>query len=124
MLDPSLRRADGQSAERLAERFLRNKGFRLIASNFLTRYGEIDLIMDDGGTLVFVEVKRRRNEAYGDPEQSVGALKQRRIVRSALVYLRRCGNADRLMRFDVVIVDQDGLRHLPNAFDAGGWFPI
>ena len=71
MLDHSQRRADGFSAERLAEQFLRSKGFRPITANFLTRVGEIDLIMEDGPTLVFIEVKRRRNDAYGEPEESV-----------------------------------------------------
>lgn len=124
MLDPSKRRADGQSAERLAERFLETKGFRPLASNFLTRFGEIDLIMDDHGTLVFIEVKRRRNEAYGEPEEAVTVVKQRRIVRSALDYLRRWHQHDRLMRFDVVVIDSSGIRHIPDAFDAGGWFSV
>lgn len=124
MLDPSKRRADGQSAERLAEHFLESKGFRPLASNYLTRFGEIDLIMDDRGTLVFIEVKRRRNEAYGEPEESVTVVKRRRIVRAALDYLRRWNYHDRLMRFDVVIVDLSGFRHITDAFDAGGWFSV
>jgi putative endonuclease len=124
MLDHSKRRADGQSAERLAEQFLCSQGFRPIAANFLTRVGEIDLIMEDGPTLVFIEVKRRRNDAYGEPEESVTPAKCRRIVRSALIYLNRHGAPERLMRFDVVIIDPEGIRHIPNAFDAGAWFPL
>ncbi len=123
MLDHSERRADGFGAERLAEDFLRKKGFRPVAANFLTRVGEIDLIMEDGPTLVFIEVKRRRNEAYGEPEESVTAAKCRKIVRAALVYLHRYRAFERLLRFDVVIVEPDGIRHLPDAFDAGAWFP-
>lgn len=124
MLDHSERRADGFNAERLAETFLRGIGFRFVAANFLTRVGEIDLIMEDGATLVFIEVKRRRNEAYGDPEESVTAAKRRRIVRSALVYLHRFGVRERLMRFDVVIVEPERIRHFPDAFDAGAWLPM
>ena len=124
MLDPSQRRADGESAERLAEAFLAERGFRPIAANFLTRFGEIDLIMADGDTLVFIEVKRRRNDLYGDVESSVTPAKCRRIVKSALIYLHTRRIQDRLLRFDVVVMDGGGIRHLPNAFDAGAWFPV
>jgi len=124
MLDHSERRADGLGAERLAEEFLRGKGFRPVTANFLTRVGEIDLIMEDGETLVFIEVKRRRNDAYGEPEESVTPAKCRKIVRSALVYLHRFRAFERPLRFDVVIVEPEGIRHIPNAFDAGAWFPV
>jgi putative endonuclease len=124
MLNHSERRTDGQDAERLAEDFLRSRGFRPVASNYLTRVGEIDLIMEDGATLVFVEVKRRRSGTYGEPEESVTAEKCRRIVRAARVYLHKAGAEERLLRFDVVVVDPAGIRHIPAAFDAGGWFPF
>jgi putative endonuclease len=124
VLDHSARRADGLDAERLASLFLQSRGFRPITSNFFTRHGEIDLIMADGPALVFIEVKRRRNGAYGDPEESVTAAKCRRIVRSALVYLHRYRQTGKLVRFDVVIVEPDGVRHIPDAFDAGGWSPV
>jgi putative endonuclease len=124
MLDPSQRREDGFDGERRAEGYLRARGFRLVAANFLTRVGEIDLIMEDGDTLVFIEVKRRRNERYGEPEQSVTPGKIRRILKAALVFLHRHGIQDRMIRFDVVILDGDVIRHLPNAFDAGAWHPV
>ena len=80
--------------------------------------------MEDGATLVFIEVKRRRNEVYGEPEESVTPGKCRKIVRSAMVYLHRYRAFERLLRFDVVLIDPDGIRHIPDAFDAGSWFPL
>lgn len=124
MLDHSERRADGQSAERHAEAFLITRGFRPITANYQTRFGEIDLIMEDGATLVFVEVKRRRTGAYGDGEEAITREKCRRIVKSALIYMHLHRISDRLLRFDVVSIGPDGIRHLPDAFDAGAWFPV
>jgi putative endonuclease len=124
MLEHSKRRADGQDGERLAEEFLESKGFRFLAANFQTRFGEIDLIMEDGPTLVFVEVKRRRSGSYGEGEEAITPEKCRRIVKSALIYLTVNRIGERLMRFDVVSVGPEGPRHAPNAFDAGAWFPI
>ena len=88
MLNHSQRRADGLSAERLAEKFLRDKGFRFITANFLTRVGEIDLIMQDGPTLVFIEVKRRRNDAYGERERQFQLLRRGRYAEFNLLYDR------------------------------------
>ncbi len=106
----------GSDGEMAARAYLENKGLRFIAANFSTRAGEIDLIMDDGRTLVFVEVKRRQTFSHGSPEESVLPWKQNRMVRAAVTYLSRFGIRDRSVRFDVVGVDGNDVRHVPNAF--------
>ncbi len=91
----------------------------------MSRAGEIDLIAldPDGETLVFVEVRLRGPGSLLSPEASVGPLKQRRVARAAQAYLSRLrANAPAAARFDVVAIDQEGLRHITNAFDAGRLF--
>lgn len=81
--------AIGRDKERLAERFLIARGLRLIARNHRCRVGEIDLVMRDGDTLVFVEVRYRRSTRHGTPAESVGPRKQRRLALAAAHYLQR-----------------------------------
>ena len=97
----SLRGAEG---ERAAAEFLKAQGYRILARNYRTRWGEIDLIAEDGRTLVFVEVKARRDDRFGGPGAAITPAKQARIARLAQQYLawRRLG--DRLCRFDVVMI--------------------
>jgi putative endonuclease len=111
----------GQHGERLAERFLRRRGLKIVARRFSTPLGELDLVMRDGETLVFVEVKTRRDRVHADPEDAVRRDKQRRMTRAArwLIHQRRWG--DRPCRFDVVAVTwppegEPQIEHFPNAF--------
>ena len=84
----------GSYGENLARKFLEKKGFKIIEKNFKTpRWGEIDLVMKDGDTLVFVEVKTRKGSAaelYGGPLGSVNYYKMRAIQRAAQFYIREC----------------------------------
>lgn len=94
-------RARGQAVEQAAARWLSNQGLTLVASNQHAKGGEIDLVMRDGDTLVFVEVRHRRRTGHGHPLETITATKQRRLVRAARFYLQ----AQRLScpcRFDVV----------------------
>jgi putative endonuclease len=75
---------------------------RIIDRNYRSRYGEIDLIAEEGETLVFVEVKARRGTAYGTPEESVTARKRDRLVLTAQTYLAERGLEQRDWRIDVV----------------------
>ena len=115
----------GRRAEELARRTLEAHGLRLLEANYRvargrSRHGgEIDLILRDrDGTLVFVEVRARRDTAAGGAAASIGAAKRARLVYAAQVYLARL---DRLppCRFDVVAVDGDRVQWLRAAFDAG-----
>ena len=108
---PSRRRSDstgaiGRDAESLAERFLVRRGLVPVSRNYRCRRGEIDLVMRDADTLVFVEVRRRTSRAFGGGADSVDARKQARLVAAAEHYLMTnwIGD-DHPCRFDVVAID-------------------
>ncbi len=110
----------GQAAEARAEQHLRDRGLQALARNYRCRHGEIDLILRDGDTLVFVEVRERRRSDFGDAAGSVTAHKQRRIIAAARHYLARHPQlAQQPIRFDVIGIDGDtGLRWLRDAFES------
>lgn len=112
------RRKIGSCYETAARFYLENKGYRFLEANFRIRSGEIDLIMEDGGTLVFVEVKYRSGGAFGRGEEHVDRRKQQTIIRVAEYYLLREGLYERCpCRFDVVSIDGSGkVTHYENAF--------
>ncbi len=124
-MDP--RRSLGQRGEEEAARFLEKRGFAILDRNVRSRLGEIDLVARDGATVVFVEVKTRR-EGEGDaPEAAVTGGKQRRLGRLAQQYLKWKHLGEVRGRFDVVAVtlDVEGrvktVRHLPAAFEVDAW---
>ena len=95
----------GATGEKLAARFLRAEGYKILHRNFRGRSGgEIDIICRDADTLVFVEVKTRSREDFGRPFEAIHADQQRRISRGALAWLRMLDNPEILFRFDVVEV--------------------
>jgi putative endonuclease len=94
----------GLAAEEAAARFLASRGLAIVARNYRTRFGEIDLVARDGATLVFVEVRRRTSRAFGGAAASVDARKQSRLVAAARHYLARLGE-EPACRFDVVTWD-------------------
>jgi putative endonuclease len=95
----------GAQGEKLAARYLRRRGYKVLYRNFRGRQGgEIDLVCRDRDTLVFVEVKSRTREDFGRPWETVRSAQQRRISLGALAWLRLLGNPDILFRFDVVEV--------------------
>jgi putative endonuclease len=100
-------RGVGQDWERLAERHLKEAGYRIRARNYRTRVGEIDFVAQEGDVLCFVEVKGRHGTGFGLPEEAVNAEKQRRIFRAAQAYLQRERLEDAPCRFDVVSILQD-----------------
>lgn len=113
----------GRWAEEAAARYLIEHGLVCRARNFRSRYGEIDLIMDDDGVLVFVEVRSRAGAGFMDPAESVDHAKCRRIARTADAWLRACRHAPvPACRFDVVAVTGEPgaprIRWLRAAFDA------
>lgn len=117
------RRARGRWAEDLAARHLAAHGLVCRDRNFRSRYGEIDLVMEDGEVLVFVEVRSRGGTGFLDPAESVDRSKRARIARTADAWLRnRRAVPVPACRFDVVAVtggpDAPGIRWMRNAFDA------
>lgn len=99
------RKIFGDNAEALAARHLIAKGMRILARQFRTRYGEIDLIAEDGSEIVFVEVKARKTNDFGYPEESVTAAKLKKIARCAAMYLRQQRLDDQPHRVDVVAIE-------------------
>lgn len=118
--------SQGAAGEVLAARFLRSKGYDILASNYRTRFGEIDIIATDGQYIAFVEVKTRQEGALYTPREAVGSAKQRRLRGAAGMYLARSSVALQ-PRFDVieVITARDNpmrvveLNHILHAFEAG-----
>jgi putative endonuclease len=107
----------GTRGERIAERHLKRKGYRILERNF--RGAEIDLVAMDGETLVFVEVKTRRTAVAGTPQEAVNSHKQRHLRRAGEMYARRHRAEGRAIRFDVVAILEDGSgRHLELLRDA------
>ena len=95
----------GTRGEKLACRFLRRNGYKILYRNFRGRRGgEIDIVCRDHDTLVFVEVKTRATEDFGHPVDAIGVDQRRRISQGGLAWLRLLDNPDILFRFDVVEV--------------------
>ena len=116
----------GRRAEELAAALLERAGLRIVARNWRRPEGEIDLVADDGGICVFVEVRSRTGDQRGDPLESVTPRKRARVIRSARLYLDSEPIQATGYRFDVVGVTfaADGgepiLTHIVSAFDLTG----
>ena len=113
----------GRRGEDAAAEHLESLGLRILERRFRTRCGEIDLIADDAGTLVFVEVKTRRGIGYGRPAEAVDRPKMGRILRAAALYLTAFPGPARSCRFDVVEVlekcpGEPYITHLKDAFQS------
>jgi len=113
----------GKAGELAARRFLENKGYDILETNWRFHRAEVDLIAKDGKILVFVEVKTRSSDAFGKPEAFVDARKQRFLAEAASAYMELTGH-DWEIRFDIVsvLVNPGGealLEHFEDAFFPG-----
>jgi putative endonuclease len=121
------RRGTGIKGEEEAARFLTRSGYAILDKNVRTRAGEIDLVAKEGKTLVFVEVKTRRDMEGDPPQAAVQTRKQNRLAKLAHGYLKLKRLRQTPCRFDVVSVifnDEGGvkaIRHIPNAFSVTPW---
>jgi putative endonuclease len=109
----------GLEAEKIAATFLTNKGLKLVEQNFHCRFGEIDLIMKDADTLVFVEVRLRSNDQFGSAAASITLQKQKKLIATAQCFLQT--QQDCACRFDAILMNKANLNNiewLRNAFDA------
>lgn len=115
----------GRLAEELAAAHLEAQGLTILVRNWRRPEGEIDLVADDAGTCVFVEVRARTGEQHGHPLEAVGAWKRSRVIRAARLYLAEESPRASAYRFDVVgvLFPEDGgppeCFHVPNAFEVG-----
>ncbi|MBQ8202388.1 MAG: YraN family protein [Clostridia bacterium] len=108
----------GLQGERQAEEYLCSKGMTVVERRYRGQDGEVDLIMQDGDVVVFVEVKARPHGRSGDGLLAVTYAKQRRLTHAALAFLVEREWTNRPVRFDVVEITAQGLLHVPNAFMA------
>jgi putative endonuclease len=110
----------GAQAELWAAQYLQQQGLKPVTQNYRSRFGEIDLIMQDGAALVFIEVRLRRHATFGGAAASIDAHKQQRIIRTAQQYLANLARTPPC-RFDAVLMDDaqgHNVQWLKNAFDA------
>jgi putative endonuclease len=101
---PDARRLFGTDVEKYVAAHLEKQGYRILAHQYKTKFGEIDLVCQDGDEVVFVEVKARASNAFGYPEESVHTTKLRKIVRCAQVFLQK-RDSNQAWRIDVVAVE-------------------
>ncbi len=119
-------RATGISGEMAARAYLEETGHSIREQNYRTAVGEIDIIAEKNREIIFIEVKSRYSKKYGLPQEAVGRVKQRKILKTAMWYIQANRLHDRDMRFDVLTItfDQKGdftINHIPRAFDATEW---
>lgn len=116
------RKAIGDRAEHLACKYLEKRGLKLLQRNFNCRGGEIDLVMQHGDSLVFVEVRYRRHTAFGRAAETISPSKQGRVIRCAQYYIGRYRCWNTAARFDVVSIEGEPGRTqvewIRNAFGA------
>jgi putative endonuclease len=114
----------GKHAEDLACQYLHQRGLRLLERNFNTRFGEIDLVMRDKDTTVFVEVRYRKHSDRVDPLSSIDLRKQQKLIRTARYYLQQQRDLLTPARFDVIAITELGtqaqIQWIKNAFEDQG----
>lgn len=116
----------GRQGEELAAAFLSKQGYRILERNYATPIGEIDIVASDKGTVCFIEVKARRCDKFGSPEESVTARKRHQISKAALLFLKERDLLQKNARFDVVSVlfkeTSPEIQLIKNAFELGPEF--
>ncbi|HEY3275458.1 MAG TPA: YraN family protein [Syntrophorhabdaceae bacterium] len=110
------KREEGQEGEERAVETLSRNGYRIIERNYRNFFGEIDIIAEEGGYLVFVEVKKRNSSSFGGSLLAVDRKKQQHIIRSATYYLKDHKYFDKKVRFDVVGIDRENIKIVKYAF--------
>lgn len=110
------KREEGAKGEERAINILKTEGYRILEKNYRTQFGEIDIIAEEGGYLVFVEVKKRNTLTFGDPLHAINELKKRHMIKSAQLYLKKHRFFNRKARFDVVGIGRQDVKLVKNAF--------
>ncbi|MCD6129539.1 MAG: YraN family protein [Deltaproteobacteria bacterium] len=120
---PALKKRDnrkwGKEVEKKAASFLKKNGLKIVTCNFYTCFGEIDIIAKDKEEWIFVEVKGRKNEDFGLPQEAVNQKKQKKIKNVALLFLQkmRLNTENTAMRFDIIsFLENEGINWIKNAY--------
>lgn len=111
----------GHIFESVAAQYMQRIGMKILARRYRTQVGEIDVVAQDGETIVFCEVKYRESGRFGGAISSVSARQQKRIRYAAMGYLAEHNLYECVCRFDVAAFDKDGMIYLTDAFRGGDW---
>jgi len=106
----------GRAGEVKACEFLKDKGLKILERNHKTKLGEVDIICEDDGYIIFVEVKTRTDNTYGNPSEAVDFRKREKYFRLAEEYMMKNKLYDKSCRFDVVEIENGQINHIENAF--------
>jgi putative endonuclease len=112
----------GKRGEELAVAYLKKEGYKIIAENYRTKVGEIDIIGDDKGCISFIEVRSSNSRSFCQPRETIDTRKQTQIAKAALSYIKRYGLEDQCCRFDVVCIENGDtalpkIKLIKNAFE-------
>jgi putative endonuclease len=94
----------GKFGEKIASEYLQKKGFKIISTNFKKKHGDIDIVAYDHETLVFIEVKTRSNDEYGQPEDTINTYKIKRLIQSANYYCLTNNIRNKSLRIDIISI--------------------
>ncbi|MFW6149769.1 MAG: YraN family protein [Atribacterota bacterium] len=111
----------GQIGEDLAGQYLLKNGYTILEQNLKAPFGEIDIIAEKKNCICFIEVKSRKSNQYGLPEEAITSIKKKRIIKVAQLYIKKKNIKNKLFRFDVISIKFDRyllreIRHITNAF--------
>jgi|WetSurMetagenome_2_1015567.scaffolds.fasta_scaffold608663_1 putative endonuclease len=109
-------RDEGARGEDMAIKTLKHEGYKIVERNHRNKLGEIDIIAEQAGYLVFVEVKKRNTERFGDAVYAVDDRKKQHIIKAALFYIKMHNYFNRRVRFDVIGIDKEQTKLIKNAF--------
>lgn len=109
-------RLSGRGGENAAEGYLISLGAEILERNYKVPTGEIDIIARMDGRIVFVEVKARFGSRYGTPGDAITPQKKQRVRRAAEMYLKAHGGTAQPVRFDAVLISEEGIKHVKGAF--------
>ncbi|MDD3656300.1 MAG: YraN family protein [Atribacterota bacterium] len=111
----------GNTGEKFARYYLNKKGYRILEQNYKVSFGEIDIIAEKNNCICFIEVKSRRSNICGSPEESITQYKKNKIIKVAELYIKQRKIKDKLFRFDVIALNFNNnflikINHITNAF--------
>ncbi len=118
----SFLRKQGNKAEDEAAKYLKAKGYKILKRNYLCPVGEVDIIAQKEGALIFVEVKQRSSADFGGAVAAVTKAKQNKVAKAAVAFLKESNLSYTSIMFDIIAITEGQLEHIENAFTPSGLF--
>lgn len=118
----SFLRKQGNKAEDEAAKHLKTKGYKILERNYLCPLGEVDIIAQKDGRVIFVEVKQRSSSDFGGAAAAVTKAKQNKVAKAAVSYLKKSNLSYTGIMFDIIAITEGRLEHIENAFTPSGLF--